>query len=271
MKRWILFVTAVSVFLTLEVNVIKASAATVSEFEVVSEPAKERMAYKVGLGVAALPDYEGSEDYTIAPIPFISIVGKSGMSAELLGNVLRVNVIPSNTWRFGPLLRYRVERDDVDNGQVDRMKDVDAAIELGGYAGFDINNWSLKIDVAGDTSGTHNGIVGGISLGYTWLFNPWRLTLSGSSTFADNKYMQTYFGVDSVDSARSGLSSYSPGGGIKDVGAALIAGYKFNENWGLTSALRYTLLVEDAADSPLVDGVGSESQVLLGVLATYSF
>jgi len=35
--------------------------------------------------------------------------------------------------------------------------------------------------------------------------------------------------------------------------------------------LRYTLIVGDAADSPLVKDEGSEGQVLFGVLATYSF
>jgi len=269
MKKLILFTAAVTAFLASGVSV--PLAATVPEFEVVTEPAKKSMEYKVGLGVAAVPDYEGSQDYKAAPIPFISIVGKSGMSAELLGNVLRVNVIPSNTWRLGPLLRYRAERDDVENERVDRMQKVDDATELGGFAGFDLHNWSFKVDVTHDTSGTYDGTVGGVSLGYTWLANPWKFTLNASSTFADDRYMSTYFGVSAADSARSGLPTYSLGGGVKDVGAAFIAGYRINEKWGVMCALRYTQLVGDAADSPLVKDEGSEGQGMLGVLATYSF
>jgi len=271
MKKVILCTAAVSVFLTAGVLATRATAAPLPELEGVSEPARKSMDVKVGLGVAAIPDYEGSKDYTAAPIPFVSLVGKSGMSAELLGNVLRVNVVPSNTWRFGPLLRYRAERDDVENERVDRMQKVDDAMELGGFAGFDINNWSFKVDVTHDTSGTYNGTLAGVSLGYTWLANPWRFTLSGSSTFADDRYMSTYFGVDAGNRGASGLPDYSLGGGVKDVGAAFIAGYRINEKWGVTGALRYTLLVGDAADSPLVKDEGSESQVLFGVLATYSF
>jgi len=271
MKRVVLFTAAVSVFLAAGAVATKATAAPIPELESVSEPARKSMDVKVGLGVAAIPDYEGSKDYTAAPIPFVSFVEKSGMSAELLGNVLRVNVVPSNTWRFGPLVRYRAERDDVENERVDVMKKVDDAIEVGGFAGFDINNWSLKVDVAHDTSGTYNGTVGGISLGYTWLANPWRFTLSGLSTFADDRYMQTYFGVDAANKGNSGLRDYSLGGGVKDVGASFLAGYKIDDRWGVIGALRYTVIVGDAADSPLVQDEGSEGQVLFGVLATYSF
>jgi len=273
MKKVILFTAAVSVFLAAGAVATKATAAPLPEMESVSEPARKSMDVKVGLGVAAIPDYEGSKDYTAAPIPFVSLVEKSGMSAELLGNVLRVNVVPSNTWRFGPLVRYRAERDAVENEQVDRMVKVDDAIEVGGFAGFDMNNWSLKVDVTHDTSGTYNGTLGGVSLGYTWLANPWRFTLSGSTTIADNKYMQTYFGVTNANrgGAQFANNTYSLGGGVKDVGATFLAGYKINDRWGVTGALRYTVLVDDAADSPLVEEVGSESQVLFGVLATYSF
>jgi len=271
MRKGILFAAAVSVYLASGAPVTKVSAATIAEIESVTEPARKSMALKVGLGVAAVPDYEGSKDYKAAPVPYISLVDNSGMSAELLGNVLRVNVIPSNTWRFGPLVRYRAERDDVDNDQVDRMQKVDSAIEMGGFAGIDYNNWSFKVDVTHDTSGTYNGTLGGISLGYTWLANPWRFTLSGSTTIADNRYMTTYFGVNNSNKGTSGFTNYSLGGGVKDVGASLIAGYRIDNHWGLTSALRYTLLVGDAADSPLVNDAGSDSQVVFGVLATYSF
>jgi len=265
-----------SVFLTAALTVCFAagiaSAATISEFEAVAEPTEKNLAYKVGLGLATAPDYEGSQDYEAVAVPLASIVSKSGMSAELIGNVLRANVVPSNTWRFGPLLRYRAERNDVNNDKVDKMEKVDAATELGAYAGFDINHWSLKVDVTRDTSGVYNGTLAGISLGYTWLMaKQCTLTLNGSTSIADNRYMMTYFGVTPTDSARSGLSTYNLSGGFKDVGATAIATHKFNEQWGILSALRYTMIVGDAADSPLVKDEGSENQFLFGVMGTYSF
>ena len=268
MNKGFLCSTAIAVVLTAGI----VSAATISEFEGVTEPAEKDLSFKVGLGIATAPDYEGSKDYEAVAVPFASIVSKSGMSAELLGNVLRANVIPSNTWRFGPLLRYRAERDDVKNDKVDKMKKVDAATELGAYAGINLDNWNFRVDVTHDTSGTYNGTLAGFSLGYTWMIaKPTKLTLSGLMSIADDRYMSTYFGVNAADSARSGLDRYSLGGGVKDVGAAVIAGHNFNDQWGVMGALRYTQLVGDAADSPVVKDEGSEGQVLFGVMVTYSF
>ena len=268
MKKSLLFTTAIAVCMTAGI----AAAATISQFEAVTEPTEKNLSFKVGLGVAMAPEYEGSEDYEAVAVPLASIVAKNGMSAELIGNVLRANVIPSNTWRFGPLVRYRAERNDVTNDRVDNMKKVDAATELGVYAGFDINHWNFKVDVTHDTSGVYNGTLAGISLGYTWMMaRQCTLTLNGLMSIADDRYMSTYFGVNSANRGTSGFSNYSPDGGIKDLGAALIGGHKFNDQWGLIAALRYTHLVNDADDSPLVQDEGSEGQVLFGVLATYSF
>ena len=248
-----------------------ASAAAVPELDSVVEPPEKKMAVKAGLGVAAVPDYEGSKDYKGVPIPFVSVVASSGMSAELLGNVLRANIIPGGSWQFGPLLRFRGERNDVDNDQVDSMEKVDSALEAGGYAGFKLGGWGMRIDVAHDTSGTYNGTVGNLSLGYTWLLERWRLTLSGLASAADDRYMQTYFGVNAANRGSSTLPNYSLGGGFKDAGGSLLASYKLDDRWGLLGLLRCTVLLGDAADSPLVKDEGSESQVILGILATYSF
>lgn len=268
MKRGILLTAALAVCMTAGI----ASAATISEFEGIAEPTEKNIAFKVGLGLATAPDYEGSKDYEAVAVPFASIVAKNGMSAELIGNVLRASVIPSKEWHFGPLLRYRAERNDVENDQVDRMDKVDAAIEMGAYAGFDINHWNFKVDLTHDASGVYNGTLAGVSLGYTWLTaRQCTLTLNASVSFADAKYMETYFGVNSGNRGHSSLDSFNPSAGVKDVGATAIFGHKFNEKWGVTSALRYTRLVNDAADSPLVSDEGSENQILFGVLGTYSF
>lgn len=270
MRRLGFLAAAILVFLTFTVP-FKASAATVTEFEGVTEPTEKALEWKVGLGVAAVPDYEGSGDYEAAPIPQLSVVSKSGWSVEWLGNLVRANVLPSKTWRFGPMLRYRLERDEVKNDKVDKMKKVDAAVELGAYAGVEINNWIFRVDVAQDVSDAHDGFLASAAIGYTWNVNPWKFTLMGMTSYADEDYMSTYFSVSADDSADSGLRRYEADSGFKDVGAQLMIGYKLTENWGITGALRYTRLLGDAADSPLVEDEGNENQLLLGLLVSYSF
>jgi outer membrane scaffolding protein for murein synthesis (MipA/OmpV family) len=90
-------------------------------------------------------------------------------------------------------------------------------------------------------------------------------------TWASDDYMETYFGVDGKDAARSGFPKYKASSGIKDTGLNLIGHYKFNQTWGMAGAVNYTRLLNDAEDSPLVKKAGDENQLKAVVAVTYSF
>ena len=106
----------------------------------------------VGLGIISKPDYEGSDENEVTVAPFGMYMWASGRYVELGGSGgnenagrLSLNLITtdsSEAWTFGPLLQYRLKRDDdVDNQQVKRMKEVDAATELGVFVGFETGPW----------------------------------------------------------------------------------------------------------------------------------
>jgi len=108
----------------------------------------------IGLGVGMAPDYEGSDDSEAAPVLFGRYNWDSGRYVALGGTQeagkalrLRANLISDEMWELGPVLQYRMERDDVDDNQVDRMKDIDAATELGAFVGFKSGPWSASSDV----------------------------------------------------------------------------------------------------------------------------
>jgi outer membrane scaffolding protein for murein synthesis (MipA/OmpV family) len=83
--------------------------------------------------------------------------------------------------------------------------------------------------------------------------------------------MQTYFGVNNRDSARSGLDKYDADSGIKDVGLDLGVNWAFASSWDLRGIASYSKLVGDADDdSPVVDQ-GSENQFFTGVLVLFKF
>ncbi len=87
----------------------------------------------LGAVVVAAPDYEGSDDYTGAVGPLVNFKFAGDRSFRLLGNRGFLNVLNSKTWEVGPKAVFRLGRDDVDDSQVDRMRDIDDAFELGGY------------------------------------------------------------------------------------------------------------------------------------------
>lgn len=227
--------------------------------------------YTVGLGVAAIPQYEGSEDSKGAPVPFFRAQMANGQYLQLMGATLTVNLVEGKTWQAGPLIRYRGERnpDDIDNDYVKIFlpKKVDAAVELGGFVGFQENRWNARFEMAQDVAGGHQGVVATLSGGYTFpLSDVSSVALNISSTYASSNYMEAYFNGPTYSGPY-----YTADAGIKDVSVAVIGRYRIDRNWGLVGAVRLTELTGDAADSPVVKNGGSSSQMLVGVLATYAF
>ena len=100
----------------------------------------------VGLGVGMAPDYEGSSDNQAIPMLMFSHRYNSGRFVSLMGFNMRVNLLANENYSFGPSLNYRQGRDDVDNNRVDKMRDIDDALEAGVFGGIDVNNLLLGIE-----------------------------------------------------------------------------------------------------------------------------
>ncbi|SME97161.1 Outer membrane scaffolding protein for murein synthesis, MipA/OmpV family [Tistlia consotensis] len=230
------------------------------------------------LGVAAAPDYEGSKDYKPAPL-LGARFSYDGYYLEFRGTKLRANVSPVEGLEFGPVLRYHAGRSDVENDRVDALRDIDDAVEAGAFARLSTRQVLLQGDTLAfevqaltDVSGTSDGTT--LSFGPAYSFpvtRRLRLGAALSATYADRDYTRTYFGIDADNAARSRLSRYDPGGGLKDVGLTLRATYRITDHWGVTGIAGYTRLLGDAADSPIVEQQGSADQGLLAAGLLYHF
>lgn len=226
--------------------------------------------HTVGLGFGMAPDYEGSEDYQAVPLLMLKGQYESGRSFEFLGTRLRVNLLPNQQYSLGPVLQYRAARNNVDNDTVERMNKVDAAVEAGAYAGLNIDNFIASVQAVTDISDAHDGSLVTLTGGYKFVAMPDLVLIPTlETTWASDDYMQTYFGIDSRDSSRTGLARYNADSGMKDVGIGLMVDYRPWEQWGVVGLLKYNKLLNDAKDSPLVDDLGDSGQILVGAMATY--
>ena len=82
----------------------------------------------VGVGIAMLPDYPGSNDYMVGGAPFFKINLDSQFEyyLRLLATDLQLNLINHPVFRFGPAFNYRFGRnDDVEDDVVKKMKEID--------------------------------------------------------------------------------------------------------------------------------------------------
>jgi outer membrane scaffolding protein for murein synthesis (MipA/OmpV family) len=229
----------------------------------------------IGGGVVFAPDYEGSSDYMAVPVPFGMAAFDNGMYIRLEGVYLRANLIP-RSWtgwlEAGPVYSYRPERSNVDNSQVDNMKSVSDANELGAFVGFAYNGWYTRLEFLADVGNAHEGWYSELNGGYNWILDSsWSMRFSAFATYANDDYMQTYFGVNLLDSATSGLAPFSAGSGLKDVGLQYRLNWKFADHWSTTGLIDYSRLLNDASsDSPVTD-VGSANQFIGGLVVLYHF
>jgi len=240
----------------------------------------------VGLGVISKPDYEGSDETKAQVAPFGKYTWASGRYVNLGGSGgsesagrLSLNLITrdtSETWTMGPLLQYRLKRDDdVDNRQVKRMKEVDAATELGAFLGFRTGPVSAEVSFSADVSDEHDGYVVYLKADYELMKSArFLLSMGVDTSWADSNYMETYFGVDNKNVGTSGLPFYKPDSEFKDATLSMTGVYFFNQTWGIGANVAFTRMLGDAEDSPLVEGrqgVGDKNQLSAVLAVTYSF
>jgi MipA family protein len=232
-----------------------------------------------GIGVGFLPDYEGSDDYTIGFAPFFRYTfQKQERYIQLLANELSANLLNHPNLRLGPLLSYYFGRNhQIDDRQVKRMTEIDGSLLGGVFADYVfrlsqnprhrfIVGGQAQYDLGGES---HGWKFSGSARYWHPIATPVDLFLTTAVNFATKDYMDTYFGVSSVDSTRSGLPHYTAGGGVKDFVLSGGVTFYLSRSWVTTAGLRYSRLLDHASDSPIVDDRGSENQFITGVGIAY--
>jgi outer membrane protein len=234
----------------------------------------------VAAAVGMVPDYLGSNDYTIGAAPAGVIkFGDSDRYVRLIVTDINVNLIDSKTWSFGPALNYRIGRSDVDDNAVDRMRDIDGTVEVGAFGGWtwigsdDLRHrFSIGTEFLYDVGGEHEGyLISGSVRYFKPVARPLTLTIGAALTYGSGEYMDTYFGVDSGNVGGSGLSAFNADSGLRDIRVPLMAIFSFNENWHVSGGVVYSRLLGDAADSPVVDDRGSKDQLFAGLGIAYAW
>ena len=225
----------------------------------------------LGLGAAAIiqPKYEGSQEYRVIPIPIVMprFVRKPEDESSAYSQVrkrvafrgldeIRIRVLGGDRFQVGAVTGWITNRDQDDADILKGLGDIDGGLVAGAYSAY---TWgAFTFDAAyiekltGSSAGpqyrfgveTKQQISDRASVG-----------IRVGTTFASAEFMQTYFGVTQAQSRRSraGLAAYNPDGGIKDVFIQVGGSYDINDRWVFKGGARYGRLLDEAADSPVVE------------------
>jgi outer membrane scaffolding protein for murein synthesis (MipA/OmpV family) len=226
---------------------------------------------KIGGFAVVAPTYEGSEDYEVKGFPLIAPAGGLGEGrVQFRGpDDLRFRVLDVDGFEAGPLIGYRFSREEDDAERLRGLGDVDGGLVVGGYAAYRAG-WlkpyvSYHHQVTGEDAGAllRFGAEARHEMG-----SALALTVMAGASYADDDFMDAYFSVDAAQSRASaaGLGIYDAEAGVKDVFLGLSVDVPLSERFELKIAGKYSRLVGDAADSPIVE---TEDQFSGGLGITY--
>lgn len=241
------------------------SAAPPAHAQTTEAKKDEQLHLSIGGGAIYAPTYLGSDNYDADPIPLFDLryADRAFLSTR---DGLGANLAPrGSNWRAGPVLKYRMARDQDDDAALRGMGDVDAAGEAGGYVHYDLRPFTLGAELRQGFGG-HDAVIGDLFVNWsTKLSDSLMLTVGPKATMASRDFTETYFGVTPGQAARSGYRAYAPDGAFMSYGLGASLRYRVNDYLSLGGFAGIDRIVGDAADSPLVDQAGSATQARLGL------
>ncbi|BCA59810.1 MipA/OmpV family protein [Sphingomonas sp. HMP6] len=245
----------------------------------------------IGIGGAYLPDYEGSNDYRLAPGP-VAIGTIKGFAFSVVGNRASVDLIPNRPGQsidlqFGPVGVINFNRSALSTIEDTRIRALgkrSAAIEVGGYVGIGktgiitspYDKLSVSLSYRQGVSGAHRS--------YTWQPTVTYITplsrkaaagLIGSAQYSGQGYADSYFSISPAQSLASGLPTFNARKGWRNYSVGGFLTYSLTgdllHGFKVVAGGTYTRALNDFSYSPIVRIAGSKNQWLGAVGVAYTF
>lgn len=225
----------------------------------------------LGAGVGIKPKYSGADDADTRVRPVIRL----DYGPFFFGSVDNISALG---WKFGQTAHWTFStgvgsdffpRQESDDDHLRGMGDIDVTPRA-----FLAATWRGDWLRAGAVASQD---VGGNDQGFrftTYAHLQWQTTdnlrvFAGPTlSWANGDYLQTQYGVDAGQSARSGLQRYEADSGLENIGIEAGVDYQLTPTWVAgfrASALR---LEKEAADSPVVQ---DKNQMSYGLFVASTF
>ena len=235
----------------------------------------------IGAGMLYAPSFMGSKDYQLFAFPSLSVSYGNLFFASMREGI-GYNIINSNGWRVGPIIKYHFSRKEDGNNPfrigggkstaLQGLGDVEGTLEGGGFAEYRQKSLVYKIELRQGIGG-HNGIIGDASVNYSGTISlkgpPIIYAFGPRTAFADSDYINAYYGINQTQSANSGLNRYHAGSGLVSYGAGGFMLMPLYPKVSISLFGGYDRLGNEAADSPLIRQRGSANQFAAGFNITY--
>jgi len=224
----------------------------------------------LGAGAAVRPTFEGSDRYFVSPVPLVSINYNDMISLDTSG---------LNTyWRkaglqIGGGLTYNLGRLQGSNSvftpgdeRLNGLGDIPATAGLRAFVNYKLGPVVLGTTLTKYLAEGNNGLLIDALVEAPYRLSE-RTTVTGRlfATWADQSYMQTWFGITPAQSVSSSYAVYQADSGIKNVGLGVNLRHQLGTSWMLSADARLSRLTGSADYSPItVSDVNMSFLAMLG-------
>ncbi|MET0247152.1 MAG: MipA/OmpV family protein [Sphingomonas sp.] len=230
----------------------------------------------IGAAPVLTPAWQGSKQVSLSIFPDLRIAYGDALFASVPEGI-GWNAIRADGWRVGPLVKLRFGRNERNGGSpflitggsdaLFGMGNVKAAGEAGGFVEKAFgpgDRIRLRAELRQGFGG-HRGAVADVSATYRARVGRAILSAGPRATAATGDFMQTYFGIDAGQSARTGLDRYDADGGLLSWGVGGTVVRPLDRRSAITLFTSLERLAGPAADSPLIRERGQATQFTLGI------
>lgn len=243
----------------------------------------------VGVGLASIPDYEGSnERKTTLAAGVAGRIGGVGINARAAG--FSLDFIPDPPGQdfaisLGPVVRYRSNRTGpAADPVVATLPRLPGVVEAGVAGSINLRHLlnahdvlSIGSDLRWDITGHGGGMI--VSPGVSYLTPLSRAQVFGLQfgfNWVNRRYAAFEYGIDAEGGAASGLPQYAGRAGIKDLSLGAFTAYDLNGDlldggFALAVGANYQRLQGPAAETPLTAARGRRDQWILAAGLSYTF
>jgi outer membrane protein len=218
-----------------------------------ASPQKEEGNWVFELGGGAIygTEYEGSDEYEVKALPYITAEYKDGLFFANPFDGIGSYPLRGENYKLGASIGVDFGRDEDDSDDLRGMGDIDMSATVNLMGEYDLG--ALKFSAKLTKGDDDYGMTAEADVGTMWPVTR-RLMVMGKvgTKWADEDNMKTYFGVSSAQAGRSVYSQYTPDAGFKSVGVTVSGFYSITENWNAMLMVSGDQLIGDAADSPIV-------------------
>lgn len=266
-------------FIAAATTITLSSAAYAQAPERVSPSSKKDWIVTVGAAPVYAPVFQGSKDYAFSVFPDLRLNYKDDFFASVPDGI-GYNLINGGGWKVGPVAKVRFGREEdtggspfLVSGSTDALRglgNIETAGEVGGFAQYTYEKIRTCFEVRQGFGG-HDGLVGDANVSYIDRIGSISYSLGPRLSYGSSDFINTYYGINSAQSARSGLAQYSADSGINSYGIGGAATMPLSESMAVTVFGGYDKLGTQVSDSPLIRERGNENQASVGVAFGYRF